>query len=727
MKRFIFFAHVCTCFAFTCPIAVCAQSAGTFHPNYVVIGAFAVRENALHFTDEAKRGKLPARFEMNLNRNLYYVYVLSTTDKEYAVAEALKLRAQTKYFDTWVYSGAFDIMDHAGSSEVGAEDIDPVTGKKLERVQGEQNQLTESSLTLTDASTQVQRQQGDKQSGRNSSPTDTDLNDQLADGSTLQANLPNNNNDTGRAGGKKDVKPGSVSDGNASKDQSTDDLATGTTDQTRLYDVSETSLQYDKSNSPVRKNRSAQKTHKDRVIQSSQQGQSQSPDGQTGKDGNNQQNALAEKSSNNTVVKSPEQSRSHLSERESVRTDQENNQAQTTDKNSGLRSSQQIQQRSEAGQNQQQGTTAGASAQKLDGQQTTLSAKTSAQRQENSVSQEQGTSQMQGRKDVQRSPVNAPQTASAQKNKLPADKSTIASNEQSSESKNKTVTENTTLNDDTEKRPVSVKNGSLVADASRTVAREDKLTDPIPPPVRQSTAPLTSEEVTGKDFYFHLYRADNLNTIPGEVDAIDFEKSRKMATYPANEGVKVIMPSGKTKHISFVCQVFGYRKQQQEFNPSAPAEDLYLDDKGNLVIPFELVRLQKGDIAIMYNVFFFKDAAVMRPESRYEVNNLLELLEENPSYKIRIHGHTNGNASGKIIRMDNDGNFYSLAGTKQGFGSAKQLSEERALVIREFLISSGINAERMDIKAWGGKKPIHDKHSARAHENVRVEIEILSQ
>ena len=169
-----------------------------------------------------------------------------------------------------------------------------------------------------------------------------------------------------------------------------------------------------------------------------------------------------------------------------MRTDQENNQAQTTDKNSGLRSSQQIQQRSEAGQNQQQGTTAGASAQKLDGQQTTLSAKTSAQRQENSVSQEQGTSQMQGRNDVQRSPVNAPQTASAQKNKLPADKSTIASNEQSSESKNKTVTENTTLNDDTEKRPVSVKNGSLVADASRTVAREDKLTDPIPPPVQSA-------------------------------------------------------------------------------------------------------------------------------------------------------------------------------------------------------------------------------------------------
>ncbi|HEY9488005.1 MAG TPA: OmpA family protein, partial [Chryseosolibacter sp.] len=157
-----------------------------------------------------------------------------------------------------------------------------------------------------------------------------------------------------------------------------------------------------------------------------------------------------------------------------------------------------------------------------------------------------------------------------------------------------------------------------------------------------------------------------------------------------------------------------------------PAEDLYLDDKGALVVPFELVRLQKGDVAIMYNVFFFKDAAVMRPESRYEVNNLLDLLVEHPSYRICIHGHTNGNTSGKIIRMGKPGDFYSLTGTKHGVGSAKQLSEERAMVMREFLIEKGISADRMIVKAWGGKKPIHDKHSVRANENVRVEIEILS-
>ena len=34
----------------------------------------------------------------------------------------------------------------------------------------------------------------------------------------------------------------------------------------------------------------------------------------------------------------------------------------------------------------------------------------------------------------------------------------------------------------------------------------------------------------------------------------------------------------------------------------------------------------------MYNVFFFKDAAVMRPESRYEITSLLEMLKENKGF-----------------------------------------------------------------------------------------------
>ena len=129
----------------------------------------------------------------------------------------------------------------------------------------------------------------------------------------------------------------------------------------------------------------------------------------------------------------------------------------------------------------------------------------------------------------------------------------------------------------------------------------------------------------------------------------------------------------------------------------------------------------------MYNVYFFKDAAVMRSESKHEISSLLEMMVENPKYKIRIHGHTNGNATGKIISLGESKNFFSLEGTKEGFGSAKKLSEERAKVIRDFLLANGIDPSRAEILAWGGNKPIHDKLGALARENVRVEVEILEE
>jgi outer membrane protein OmpA-like peptidoglycan-associated protein len=237
---------------------------------------------------------------------------------------------------------------------------------------------------------------------------------------------------------------------------------------------------------------------------------------------------------------------------------------------------------------------------------------------------------------------------------------------------------------------------------------------------------LTTEDVQNKNFYFEVYRGVDNQILDGEVNVIDTDKSRKVGTYKGNTGVKVSLPASKSGAIMFECESFGYRKAQKEFNFKNPSDEKFsIDENGNIVFPFEMIRVQKGDIAVMYNVFFFKDAAIMRPESRYEVNTLLQMLKENPTKKIKIHGHTNGNSSGRIISMNEDKNFFDLTNSKDGFGSAKGLSEGRANCIREYLISNGIDGDRMLVKGWGGKKAIHDKHSARAQENVRVEIEIL--
>lgn len=267
---------------------------------------------------------------------------------------------------------------------------------------------------------------------------------------------------------------------------------------------------------------------------------------------------------------------------------------------------------------------------------------------------------------------------------------------------------------------------------SNLLTTKTEITSPSIPTV-SSTPPsvpvsvIEEVEAGSKKFLFKVF-TNNQKEIQGDIDVMDLDKTkpRKVASYRANETVNV-KPANKSGNVSFVCEVFGYRKIQTvaNFNQPEATEGITVEED-KTVVPFELVRLKKGDFAVMYNVYFFNDAGIMRPESKYEVNSLLDMLKENPKYKIKIHGHTNGNSHGKVISMGDSKNFFAItADIKEGFGSAKKLSEERALVIQNYLISQGVDPSRMQVKAWGGKKPVYDEDHALASANVRVEIEIL--
>lgn len=246
------------------------------------------------------------------------------------------------------------------------------------------------------------------------------------------------------------------------------------------------------------------------------------------------------------------------------------------------------------------------------------------------------------------------------------------------------------------------------------VAVEDKSQVKVDEPIEGS-----------RNFLFKIVRDDDQQELQGDVDVIDLDKTKKATSYKGNQNV-MVAPINTSGNISLLCEIFGYRKVQKEINFNQPQQSEGIEMNGDqAVVKFELTRLKKGDISVMYNVYFYKDAGIMRPESRYEVNSLVEMMKGNPKYKIKIHGHTNGNAAGKVISLGDSKDYFSLNGTKEGFGSAKKLSLERSEVIRDFMVSEGIDSKRMQIKAWGGKRPIHDKMSVHAQSNVRVEIEIL--
>ena len=229
-----------------------------------------------------------------------------------------------------------------------------------------------------------------------------------------------------------------------------------------------------------------------------------------------------------------------------------------------------------------------------------------------------------------------------------------------------------------------------------------------------------------KVFFFKVY---TLGAQPkaAKVEMIDVDREKKVNYFKANEPV-VLKSINTSGDLRFDCIVAGYRRVTRAVNfknPTTAEAGIVLEDN-KVIVPFELTRLKKGDKEILYNIYFYKDAAIMRPESKYELDELLAMMNENSKYRIKLHGHTNGKASGKIIEMGESKNFFSLTGSKDGFGSAKKLSEERAQLIREYLTSEGVAPERMEIKAWGGKKPIYELDHAQASSNVRVEVEILA-
>jgi outer membrane protein OmpA-like peptidoglycan-associated protein len=136
--------------------------------------------------------------------------------------------------------------------------------------------------------------------------------------------------------------------------------------------------------------------------------------------------------------------------------------------------------------------------------------------------------------------------------------------------------------------------------------------------------------------------------------------------------------------------------------------------------------LKRGEVETLHHLYFFRDAAILRPESKYEVDRLVELLKSHPNETIRIHGHTNGNDKGVIIRLpEGSKEFFSMDNAVQDYGSAVKLSELRATLIRDYLVANGIASSRMKIKAWGGKKPLYPVDDEKAEANVRVEIEVL--
>ena len=124
-----------------------------------------------------------------------------------------------------------------------------------------------------------------------------------------------------------------------------------------------------------------------------------------------------------------------------------------------------------------------------------------------------------------------------------------------------------------------------------------------------------------------------------------------------------------------------------------------------LEMNFKLLPVEIGTTINLKNVLFERSKPVLLNSSYDELDMVADFMKTNPKVEILLSGHT-----------DNQGRH----------DANMKLSRERVNVVKDYLISKGISANRITGKGFGGTKPIADNAADDTRAlNRRVEFTIV--
>jgi outer membrane protein OmpA-like peptidoglycan-associated protein len=269
--------------------------------------------------------------------------------------------------------------------------------------------------------------------------------------------------------------------------------------------------------------------------------------------------------------------------------------------------------------------------------------------------------------------------------------------------------------------PVQVEQNEMPVDSSTQVSEQ---APPVETPVEEPPKPKPA----GKPFVFRLTSALTDSPITGNVKLQESERATQYRGYKGNEVVYVVPPNNRTGRWTAVVHVIGYREYKTTIDYANPlnSQGVTTGNEQETIIPVRLQRVKKGDFIEMDSVGFFNNSAILTPTSVHELDQIVELMNENQNYKIDIHGHVNGKEPREVITRGESADLFALnnSANKRYKATAKELSKERAIIVKDYLVSKGIDASRIAVTGDGYFGMIYPQKSTLAHLNDRVEIEI---
>lgn len=182
-------------------------------------------------------------------------------------------------------------------------------------------------------------------------------------------------------------------------------------------------------------------------------------------------------------------------------------------------------------------------------------------------------------------------------------------------------------------------------------------------------------------------------------DNVKTEVISKIKSNSATGKFLISLPSGKNYGITVKSEGYLFHSENFDIPDSVAYSEVSLN--------IQLEKMIVGSKIILRNIFFNFASDSLKNESISELENIFNLLVENPNMKIEISGHTDNHGSLEL-------------NTK--------LSNARAKSVVEYLIKRGISSTRLEYKGYAYSQPIASNDNEEGRQlNRRVEFKILSK
>lgn len=213
--------------------------------------------------------------------------------------------------------------------------------------------------------------------------------------------------------------------------------------------------------------------------------------------------------------------------------------------------------------------------------------------------------------------------------------------------------------------------------------------------LRQDIRPSKTLWVKGQ-----VYDAKTKQGLPSTVELTNIHTRNLISKLQTDEEGNYLVTLPVGNDYAFEVNRKGYLFYSENYNIS----DTLRDSVFKADIPLQPIEASAH--IILKNVFFDTKKTDLKPESITELDNVVKLMNENPTIKIQITGYTDsiGKTEDNLI-----------------------LSKGRAVAVVNYLLSKGIKNDRLAFKGMGEANPIADNGTMEGRAmNRRTELSIVS-